>query len=55
MSRVVITGLGLVSSIGRNATETWVNLIAGKSGIRKITSFDVSDLTMQDSRIYFSQ
>ena len=44
MSRVVITGLGLVSSIGNNVSETWGNLIAGKSGIRKISSFDVSDL-----------
>ncbi len=44
MSRVVITGLGLVSSIGNNVSETWDNLIAGKSGIRKISSFDVSDL-----------
>tara|TARA_B100000949_G_scaffold134689_1_gene118609 strand:- start:3401 stop:4657 length:1257 start_codon:yes stop_codon:yes gene_type:complete len=44
MSRVVITGLGLVSSIGNNVSETWDNLIAGKSGIKKISSFDVSDL-----------
>ena len=44
MSRVVITGLGLLSSIGNNVSETWGNLIAGKSGIRKISSFDVSDL-----------
>ena len=44
MSRVVITGLGLVSSIGNNVSETWDNLITGKSGIQKISSFDVSDL-----------
>ena len=44
MSRVVITGLGLVSSIGNNVSETWDNLITGKSGIKKISSFDVSDL-----------
>ena len=44
MSRVVITGLGLVSSIGNNVSETWNNLITGKSGIKKISSFDVSDL-----------
>ena len=44
MRRVVITGLGLVSSIGNNVSETWDNLIAGKSGIKKISSFDVSDL-----------
>lgn len=44
MSRIVITGLGLVSSIGNNVSETWDNLITGKSGIKKISSFDVSDL-----------
>ena len=44
MRRVVITGLGLVSSIGNNVSETWNNLITGKSGIKKISSFDVSDL-----------
>ena len=44
MRRVVITGLGLVSSIGNNVSETWDNLITGKSGIKKISSFDVSDL-----------
>ena len=44
MSRVVITGLGLISSIGNNVSETWDNLITGKSGIKKISSFDVSDL-----------
>ena len=44
MTRIVITGLGLVSSIGNNASETWNNLITGKSGIKKISSFDVSDL-----------
>ncbi|HIC42596.1 MAG TPA: beta-ketoacyl-[acyl-carrier-protein] synthase II [Pelagibacterales bacterium] len=44
MSRVVITGLGLLSSIGNNVSETWDNLITGKSGIKKISSFDVSDL-----------
>ena len=44
MSRVVVTGLGLVSSIGDNVSETWNSLIGGKSGIKKISSFDVSDL-----------
>ena len=44
MTRVVVTGLGLVSSIGNNASETWSNLISGKSGVQRISSFDVSDL-----------
>lgn len=41
--RVVITGLGVVSSIGIGKDEFWKNLIAGKSGISDITLFDTSD------------
>ena len=37
MRRVVITGLGLLTSIGNNVKETWDNLISTKSGIKKIT------------------
>ena len=33
MNRVVITGLGLISSLGSNASETWDNLIAGKQSL----------------------
>lgn len=40
--RVVVTGLGVVSSIGIGWEEFWRNLIAGKSGISKVTSFDTS-------------
>ena len=40
--RVVITGLGVVSSLGIGWEPFWENLIAGKSGISKITSFDTS-------------
>ncbi len=40
--RVVITGLGVISSIGIGWQEFWKNLIAGKSGITKISSFDTS-------------
>lgn len=42
--RVVITGIGVVSPLGDGAEYTWERLIAGQSGIRGITSFDVSDL-----------
>jgi 3-oxoacyl-[acyl-carrier-protein] synthase II len=38
--RVVITGVGIVSSIGIGKDEFWKNLIAGKSGISRIASFD---------------
>jgi len=40
--RVVITGLGVVSSLGIGHKEFWKNLIAGKSGISKVTTFDTS-------------
>jgi len=40
--RVVVTGLGVVSSIGIGWQDFWKNLLAGKSGISKITSFDTS-------------
>ena len=44
MPRVVITGLGLLSSIGDNVNKTWSNLISGKSGIKKIKSFNTEGL-----------
>ncbi|MSO71588.1 MAG: beta-ketoacyl-[acyl-carrier-protein] synthase II [Alphaproteobacteria bacterium] len=42
--RVVITGIGLVTPLGIGAENNWRRLIAGESGIRRITAFDVSDL-----------
>lgn len=40
--RVVVTGLGVVSSLGIGKDEFWNNLIAGKSGISEVTIFDTS-------------
>jgi len=45
MRRVVVTGIGLLSSIGDNSDKTWSNLIECKSGINKIKTFDTSDLS----------
>ena len=40
--RIVVTGLGVVSSIGTGHEAFWKNLLAGKSGISKVESFDTS-------------
>ncbi len=40
--RVVVTGLGAVTPVGLTVPETWDSILAGKSGIRPITAFDVS-------------
>ena len=45
--RVVITGLGAVTPIGIGKDEFWQALLAGKSGVGKITRFDASDYTTQ--------
>jgi 3-oxoacyl-[acyl-carrier-protein] synthase II len=41
--RVVVTGLGGVTPLGNDIETTWANLIAGKSGANRITSFDASE------------
>ncbi len=43
--RVVITGLGIVSPVGLNIKQAWENILAGKSGIKPITHFDVSQFS----------
>jgi 3-oxoacyl-[acyl-carrier-protein] synthase II len=45
--RIVVTGLGLVTPLGCGVTSVWEKLIAGQSGIRRITSFDVSSYPSQ--------
>ena len=39
-NRVVVTGIGIVSPLGLDRQSTWHSLIAGKSGVAPITSFD---------------
>jgi 3-oxoacyl-[acyl-carrier-protein] synthase II len=45
--RVVITGLGIVSPVGNDIASAWDNLVAGRSGIDRITRFDASAFSTQ--------
>jgi 3-oxoacyl-[acyl-carrier-protein] synthase II len=45
--RVVVTGLGAVTSIGHDVDAFWASLIAGRGGIRRVAQFDPSDFASQ--------
>ncbi len=45
--RVVVTGLGIVCPIGNTVAEAWSSVLAGKSGIGRITHFDATPLSSQ--------
>ena len=45
--RVVVTGLGVVSPVGIGVDTAWANIVAGKSGITRITKFDPSNFSSQ--------
>ncbi|REK53939.1 MAG: beta-ketoacyl-[acyl-carrier-protein] synthase II [Thermobacillus sp.] len=45
--RVVVTGMGIVTSLGSDLETFWSNLVAGKSGVSRIESFDVSEYPTQ--------
>lgn len=45
--RVVITGVGALTSLGNNLETSWSQLTAGKSGIRRISKFDPSNFSVQ--------
>ena len=45
--RVVVTGLGVVASIGHNVDDFWSSLLAGRSGISRISLFDPKDHASQ--------
>lgn len=41
--RVVVTGMGMLSPVGLNVTETWQNIVAGVSGVGLVEDFDTSE------------
>src|SRR3989475_8689285 len=45
--RVVVTGLGLICGVGNTTGDVWKALLAGKSGVRRITSFDAGNFACQ--------
>ena len=45
MTRIVVTGLGLVTPVGTGREKVWEALLAGRSGIRPVQSFDTSRFT----------
>jgi 3-oxoacyl-[acyl-carrier-protein] synthase II len=60
--RVVVTGMGCVNPLGLTVSETWKNILDGKSGIGLITRFDTSEFNVQvageiqnfDSQVYMT-
>ena len=44
MRRVVVTGMGVVSPLGRGVKHNWESLMAGKSGISRIEGVDLKDI-----------
>jgi 3-oxoacyl-[acyl-carrier-protein] synthase II len=63
LKRVVVTGLGAITPLGKNVEETWESLCAGKSGCGPITLFDASKFKTQfacevkdfDPSLYFDK
>jgi len=45
--RVVVTGIGLICAVGNTTDEVWRNLLAGKSGVARITQFEPSNFACQ--------
>jgi len=45
--RVVVTGLGLICGVGNSTDEVWKNVLAGKSGVGRITGFDATNFACQ--------
>jgi 3-oxoacyl-[acyl-carrier-protein] synthase II len=47
LRRVVVTGMGLVTPLGTGVEHAWANILAGKSGARKIDDFKIDDIACQ--------
>jgi len=47
MRRVVVTGVGMVSPLGTGNRKNWDALVAGRSGVGRITRFDATDFPVQ--------
>ena len=45
--RVVVTGLGTVASLGHNVSDFWSSLLAGRSGVKRVSLFDPSPFASQ--------
>jgi 3-oxoacyl-[acyl-carrier-protein] synthase II len=45
--RVVVTGMGVIASLGHNVNDFWAGIVAGKCGIDKVTLFDAKDYSCQ--------
>jgi 3-oxoacyl-[acyl-carrier-protein] synthase II len=41
--RVVVTGMGMITPVGHGVSQTWANILEGKSGVVKIDEFDIAD------------
>ncbi len=45
--RVVVTGLGMITPLGNNVSETWESILKGRSGIAPLDHFDTTDFTVR--------
>ena len=55
MRRVVVTGLGIVSPLGRGVAHNWKSLLEGKSGIRKIEGVDLKDIPVTIAGVWLQE
>ena len=51
MRRIVVTGIGLVSPFGMGAEHSWKQLLTGRSAARRVTHFDVEDLSCKIAHV----